>query len=159
MGGKYLSRLSLDQFDDLFLLKDPVQAESLLGQPILRSTFGASISPTSQNYQAHAESPSGSGFSSPFSNAMAVDDPFPSHSSSSTPAVGTPIKLVPSASAFRKVNGGGLPSSKPATPQSRGWASGTVSTLGVPNTGAPAPVQPSPSKSMVGQMSDLIFGW
>ena len=130
---------------------DPSQAEGLLGQPVHRTTFSSSVSPS----QNHIESPS----HSPFGNSMAVDEPY----SSNTPTVGTPIKLVPSASAFRKINAGGLPSSKPATPQPK-WGSnaqapaGSASGLSNGNTGTPG-VQPSPSKGMIGQVSDLIFGW
>ncbi|KAF8159237.1 hypothetical protein B0H34DRAFT_796520 [Crassisporium funariophilum] len=134
--------------------QDPLQGETLLGQPILRNTFS---------------SPGNGSLSSPSGNDMAVDEPYsPSghqQSNVSTPIVGTPIRLVPSTSAFRKGPVGGA-SSKPATPQQKGWGasilpassgtpSGTVMPSAVPATG----VQTSPSKSVVGQVTDLIFGW
>ncbi|KAF9038506.1 hypothetical protein BJ165DRAFT_1407658 [Panaeolus papilionaceus] len=92
-------------------------------------------------------------------NDMAVDDDSFSlpRSSSGTPSVGTPIKLAPSTSAFRKHTG--VPTSKPSTPHVRAWGSNAIPTSnsapGAMNTTA----QPSPSKSMMGQVSDLIFGW
>ena len=58
----------------------------------------------------------------------------------STPSVGTPIKLAPSAAAFRK-----------ATPD-----------VGRKGPGVPmqaTPGTPGKSKGMLGQVSDLVFGW
>ena len=59
-------------------------------------------------------------------------------------SVGTPVKLAPSASAFRKP--GSLPAHK----------LGEAAQIGA--FGSPG-VQPSPSKGVLGQVSDLIFGW
>ncbi|KAF7298667.1 hypothetical protein MIND_00813900 [Mycena indigotica] len=111
---------------------DPAAAEALLSQATARFS-----SPEPQ--------PSTSG-----SMLMAVDSPSPTpppHSfNSHTPMVGTPIKLAPSSSAFRR----GVPNapSKPATPVPQ-----AAPTL------PPAPGQASPSKGMLGQVSDMIFGW
>ncbi|KAF8885103.1 hypothetical protein CPB84DRAFT_1788737 [Gymnopilus junonius] len=130
---------------------DPAQAEALLRQqPIIRSQFATSTSQP-QNITSPLDT----------QNAMAVDYPdsfSPSYSTSrpahhhtmSTPTpVGTPIKLAPSGAAFRRapaVSSG----PKPATPQHGPvWGTGLLST----------PVVTSPSKGLVGQMSDLIFGW
>ena len=118
----------------------------MLGQPVLRNTFVSS----SAVPQTNDATPAG--------NEMSIDEPYTVHSNSS---VGTPIKLAPSTSAFKKHPGGGA--SKPLTPQTqKGWGGSIVPTTpstllpsGTPST----PTAPSPSKSVVGQMSDLIFGW
>ncbi|PPQ97994.1 hypothetical protein CVT26_003056 [Gymnopilus dilepis] len=151
---------------------DTAQAEAILGlQPVIRSQFAAS-----------AAMPQNMATSPDTQNAMAVDqpDPFsPSYSTSrpgptphhahhhSTPTpVGTPIKLAPSGAAFRKVPAVSS-SSKPATPQHGPvWGSGLISTpvggsgggTGA-STAQPNAMQTSPSKGLIGQMSDLIFGW
>ncbi|KAJ3996063.1 hypothetical protein F5050DRAFT_179465 [Lentinula boryana] len=104
---------------------DPAQAEALLGQPVHRPSL-------SGTFTREDSGPS---------NAMAVDDPSPAQA---VPMVGTPIKLAPSASAFRKT--GATP--KPSLPQPK------ASTLALPQSGGT-----SPSKGLVGQVSDLIFGW
>ncbi|KAF8880244.1 hypothetical protein CPB84DRAFT_1751484 [Gymnopilus junonius] len=146
---------------------DPAQAEALLRQqPIIRSQFATSTSQP-QNITSPLDT----------QNVMAVDYPdsfSPSYSTSrpahhhtmSTPTpVGTPIKLAPSGAAFRRapaVSSG----PKPATPQHGPvWGTGLLSTPvgGSGGTGtttaAPNAMQTSPSKGLVGQMSDLIFGW
>jgi len=79
----------------------------------------------------------------PSPNGMSVDTS-PLHDPHSS--IGTPIKLAPPMSAFRQ--GGSQPSPrKPSTPQFK----------------MPAPAAPghaaTPSKSMIGQVSDLLFGW
>ncbi|PPQ94682.1 hypothetical protein CVT25_009537 [Psilocybe cyanescens] len=133
---------------------DPAQAEAVLGQPILRSPFSSSVS-YNQNQTAESSS-------SNSNNAMVVDEPYsPSHNANtSTPAVGTPIKLAPSMAAFRKMPGVSGSSSKPATPQHATWGSGLLSTsVSTPGQNTTGGVQPSPSKGVIGQMSDLIFGW
>ena len=61
-----------------------------------------------------------------------------------TPLVGTPIRLAPSASAFRKP--GQTPKAAPSTP----GLQPVLPAVGTPGT---------PSKSMLGQFSDLVFGW
>jgi hypothetical protein len=88
---------------------------------------------------------------------MAVDEPYTTpHSGTGTPTVGTPIKLAPSVSAFRKTPGVTASTSKPATPHNAGWGGGPPHSASAPNLHG---VQPSPSKSVMGQVSDLIFGW
>ncbi|KAJ4470438.1 hypothetical protein J3R30DRAFT_1219589 [Lentinula aciculospora] len=104
---------------------DAAQAEALLSQPIHRPSLSGSF----------PREESGT------SNAMLVDEPSPSQA---TPMVGTPIKLAPSASAFRKT--GATP--KPSTPQPK------PTTMTLPPSGGQ-----SASKGLVGQVSDLIFGW
>ncbi|KAE9406204.1 hypothetical protein BT96DRAFT_954930 [Gymnopus androsaceus JB14] len=106
---------------------DPAQAEALLGQPIHRPTVSVASLPR--------EDPG---------NAMVVDEP---SSASAVPMVGTPIKLAPSASAFRK---SGVSTPKPLTPQPK------AAPVAFP---AASGAGPSPNKGLVGQMSDLIFGW
>ncbi|KAF5388667.1 hypothetical protein D9757_004738 [Collybiopsis confluens] len=103
---------------------DPAQAEAVLGQPVHRPSLSTSIS---------RDDSSGS-------NPMIVDEP----STAPVPMVGTPIKLAPSAFAFRKT--GSTP--KPLTPQPK------AAPVALPLSGGP-----SPNKGIVGQMSDLIFGW
>ncbi|KAI0065643.1 hypothetical protein BV25DRAFT_1715241 [Artomyces pyxidatus] len=113
---------------------DPAHAESLLGQSTMRGAAPAFQS-------SDASTPSGN-------DAMPVDEPFSrgGHraSHSSTPSVGTPIRLAPSASAYRK------PGQK-------------ASHVAPPHPSTPTPVAGSanlsPSKSIMGQFSDLVFGW
>lgn len=113
---------------------DATQAEALVGQANLRSsTFGDAVTSSVKD-----------------SNAMAVDEPTapfsPSHHVD-TPTVGTPIRLEPSTSAFRKPGVGGA---KPQSVSTSAW--GTPSALaGNPSTPA--------NKGVLGQVSDLIFGW
>ncbi|KAF9221443.1 hypothetical protein BS17DRAFT_785416 [Gyrodon lividus] len=73
----------------------------------------------------------------PQSTAMAVD------SSPQGGAVGTPIKLAPSVAAFRQ---GQAPTA----------ASPAQKIIPIPVS---APGGPSPSKGMLGQVTDLFFGW
>ena len=81
-----------------------------------------------------------SGFNNSTNDALALQR-------TTTPPVGTPIRLAPSASAYRKPGSGG------PVPQKTGG--GMVGALNV----QPGGVQPSPSKGVLGQVSDLIFGW
>ncbi|KAJ6564943.1 hypothetical protein DFH09DRAFT_1247519 [Mycena vulgaris] len=68
----------------------------------------------------------------------------------STPTVGTPIKLAPSASAFRRV-AAGPPAPKPApAPQAPSWASDAAP----PTVAGAAPA----GKGVLGQVSGMIFG-
>ncbi|KAF7300218.1 hypothetical protein MKEN_01345600 [Mycena kentingensis (nom. inval.)] len=109
---------------------DSAAAEALLSQP-----FGASM----MRHTSPEPNPS---------MAMVVDSPSPTPAfGAHTPMVGTPIRLAPSSSAFRRP--GTVPpaaATKPSTP-----AMG--SELQQP------PPQSSPSKSVLGQVSDMIFGW
>ena len=85
---------------------------------------------------------------------MVVDEPTapfsPSHHVD-TPTVGTPIRLEPSTSAFRKPGVGGA---KPQSASTSMW--GTPSTLATGGGGNPS--TPA-NKGVLGQVSDLIFGW
>ncbi|KAH9935889.1 uncharacterized protein BXZ73DRAFT_89385 [Epithele typhae] len=122
---------------------DAAQAEALIGSQLVRGSlsspdFGAS-SP-----EHGTPSPGPSVSFAPSNSRMSVDD-FDMHSAPSTPTVGTPIKLAPSTSAFRRP-GAGAPAAIPAP---------TALLPAVPPGGA----QMSPSKGMLGQVSDLIFGW
>ena len=114
---------------------DQAQADALLGQLSSR----------------------GNGFGNG-SNAMNVDEQSPTSSSSTlsnTPSFGTPIKLEPSTSAFRRP---GAPAGSKSTPLGFNWST-NISAGGAATTSSPA-TQPSASnKSMLGQVSDLIFGW
>jgi len=128
---------------------DPLQAEALFGL--------ASTMPTATSGPISDPTSSGS--------AMAVDEPSPQRGGG-TPAgakgpgpsskIGTPIKLAPSSAAFRRHTPA---EANVATPQPRrGWG---------PMMPQPQPQQPtqmlastsSPNKGMLGQVSDLIFGW
>ncbi|KAJ3559283.1 hypothetical protein NM688_g439 [Phlebia brevispora] len=124
---------------------DPVQAEAALGSSLMRSTLPPSTSlPESSTSPdvSMAESTSSRGFPSTESSlALAT-----------VPTVGTPLKLAPSTSAFRKPGSGGKPAHKPGEGM-QGIIGGMPTQSGAPG------VQPSPSKGMLGQMSDLIFGW
>lgn len=115
---------------------DAAQAEALLGQSISRSNL--------PYHSPHLSNALPSTDSNDNAHAMEVDSS-PQYGSS-TPTVGTPIKLAPSASVFRKQGG-----EKPATPAPQLWAGkATTSANSLTST---------PSKGMIGQVSDLIFGW
>ena len=81
--------------------------------------------------------------------SMPVDEVAPGHSHSNTPTYGTPIRLVPSASAFKKVAPSPMQGQVKAIVQQA-----PAATLGLAN-GASV----SPGKGMFDQVSDLIFGW
>ncbi|EIW58684.1 uncharacterized protein TRAVEDRAFT_123724 [Trametes versicolor FP-101664 SS1] len=137
---------------------DPAQADALLGASLARST-AQSPDFQSPGLDTNAVPPSAShifgGAPSP-SERMSADEVAPRHGTPmrgepSTPTVGTPIKLAPSAAAFRR---GGT-----ATPSAASRTTAVVQPL---QHVAPAPaagVQASPSKGVLGQVSDLIFGW
>ncbi|CDO77665.1 hypothetical protein BN946_scf184969.g16 [Trametes cinnabarina] len=136
---------------------DPAQADAILGPSLARST--------THSPDVFAPSPDGNAVPSSSSNVfgpspssrMSVDEIVPRNGTSrgaepSTPTVGTPIKLAPSAAAFRR---GG--SSAPATVAKAASVVQPLQAL-IPasaSTGA----QQSPSKGVLGQVSDLIFGW
>lgn len=111
--------------------QDLGQADRILGQAATRTAYPDVSSPP---------------------DVMLTDSTGPSRSThqlarshSSTPLVGTPIRLAPSTSAFRK------PGQTPKT---------STSTPGLQLTAPPAVGTPgTPSKSMLGQFSDLVFGW
>ena len=132
-------------------MQDPAQAEAMIGQPVLRNTLSSAAVPQTNDATSGG-------------NEMAIDEPHTIQSNSIYPAVGTPIKLAPSTSAFKKHVGGSA--SKPTTPQiQKGWAGSvlpatpSLSSSLLPSGTPSTPVGQSPSKSVVGQMSDLIFGW
>ncbi|KAI0763788.1 hypothetical protein BD413DRAFT_201647 [Trametes elegans] len=135
---------------------DPAQAEVLLGSSLARSTVQSpDFFAASPDVNMAPPSASASNFfaQSPSSSRMSVDEVMPRHGTPrnaepSTPTVGTPIKLAPSTSAFRR---GG-----PATPSAALRPNVPLQNL-VPANGST--VQASPSKGMLGQVSDLIFGW
>ncbi|KZP21032.1 hypothetical protein FIBSPDRAFT_741293 [Athelia psychrophila] len=81
------------------------------------------------------------------SYAMAVDEPSPALVHPSTPTYGTPIRLAPATSAFRKV----APSPMQGQPKPE--------TGPAMNVVAHTPSEQSSGKGMLGQVSDLIFGW
>jgi nuclear pore complex protein Nup53 len=123
--------------------QDAAQAEALLGQLAMRSSMSSmplhdlNLSQTSPNAVSLDESPS-------------------AHRSrtTTTPVFGTPIKLAPSTMAFRK---GGSSEKVPVMQQRQGMsASGNLSASG---SGPGLVPGQSPSRGMMGQMSDLIFGW
>ncbi|TFK94122.1 hypothetical protein K466DRAFT_561244 [Polyporus arcularius HHB13444] len=127
---------------------DPAQAEALLGPSLVRN---ATQSPEFVAASPEAvPSPSPNVFASSF--RMDVDELVPRlgtprGAEPSTPTVGTPIKLAPSAAAFRRPGAGMsvAPAALiPHTPILPASASGS---------------QQSPSKGVLGQVSDLIFGW
>lgn len=143
IGVKWAVRISSSRYAHplTFLLQDQAQADALLGQPgssRTNSTFGG--------------------------DAMNVDEPVPPSASSTfgpSSSFANPISLQPATSALRRP---GAPSSKPATPQapsSRSFATPPGGSV-LANGGGGGATQTSPgtpSKSMLGQVSDLIFGW
>ncbi|KAF8624154.1 hypothetical protein AX17_007216 [Amanita inopinata Kibby_2008] len=185
---------------------DPAQAEALFGQlqlPLLRST--AFPDSSLQSTSPPPLPPPASG------TDMAIDGPPPLTTShfgnatpgTTTPTVGTPIKLAPSTAAFRRTTIGGAPPPPPPAAGSmmgdrmsqqyhhqqagvRGWVpsvpggigSGpgpgsvwsdgraTGAGVGVASTGSTGgvgagagKVENRQSRGVLGQVSDLIFGW
>lgn len=123
----------------LLRLQDPARAGELLaqntGRGLLSSVSGADV-----------------GSSQLSANPMVVDEISPPPTHSNTPMYGTPIRLAPATSAFRKPGQSPMQVQKAVvpvpqnTPTSVGIASGL-------------PVGQSPGKGMLSQVSDLIFGW
>ncbi|OJT09823.1 hypothetical protein TRAPUB_13693 [Trametes pubescens] len=136
---------------------DPAQADALLGSSLARST-AQSPDFQSPGLDTNAMPPSAShifGAPSP-SERMSVDEVAPRHGTPmraepATPTVGTPIKLAPSAAAFRR--------GRTATPSAASRASAVVQPLHNLPPASASGVQASPSKGVLGQVSDLIFGW
>ncbi|KAI0641896.1 hypothetical protein C8Q79DRAFT_918261 [Trametes meyenii] len=133
---------------------DPAQAEVLLGASLARSTAQSpDFFPAGPNASSISPPASNIFGSSPPPERMSVDEVIPRlgtprGAEPSTPTVGTPIRLAPSASAFRR-GGPSTPSiAAKATQPTQNPAQASVST-----------VQQSPSKGVLGQVSDLIFGW
>ncbi|KAF6760712.1 hypothetical protein DFP72DRAFT_1003355 [Ephemerocybe angulata] len=117
---------------------DQTQAESILGQPSARGNL--------QNDSMNIDEP--------------VQSPFPFNSTPNL-GFGTPIKLEPSAAAFRRPGAPGG-QSKPTTPQASAassWASPLSAVSGGGAASSPSLQASGSNKSMLGQVSDLIFGW
>ncbi|KAF7299831.1 Nucleoporin nup40 [Mycena chlorophos] len=123
---------------------DPTAAEALLQQPLPGPGMRyATPEPASMNMNGNTS----------MSMSMAVDTPMGSPSPGGfTPMVGTPIKLAPSSSVFRRGAGGA--GAKPAAAPA---PAGAPQQVQLPP--APAQGQGSPTKGMLGQVSDMIFGW
>ncbi|KIP05494.1 hypothetical protein PHLGIDRAFT_92109 [Phlebiopsis gigantea 11061_1 CR5-6] len=119
---------------------DPAQAEAVLGFSVRSPYASPPDVPSPPDVTMSPASPT-RGFASNSGPDLTVS----TLARSGAPIVGTPIKLAPSTAAFRKPG------------------SGPASQLGIPRPGdgsaQPGGAQFSPSKSMLGQMSDLIFGW
>ncbi|GLB41441.1 putative nup53/35/40-type RNA recognition motif containing protein [Lyophyllum shimeji] len=122
---------------------DPLQAEALFGLP---STLpGVTAGPITDACPS-----AGAG------SAMAVDETSPQRGAKGPQSkIGTPIRLAPSSAAFRKHTPAEANVATPQAQAQRGW--------GMPQPQPPphAPQVPtsSPSKGMLGQVSNLIFGW
>ena len=117
------------------------QAEAVLGSSLARSTLPVSPppEPSTSPDVTMSESISTRGFAPTDSQQMALVR--------QTPSVGTPLKLAPSTSAFRK------PGTGSAAPAVGGMVGAFVSQPGQ------AGAQATPSKGVLGQVTDLIFGW
>ena len=99
--------------------------------------------------------PSSSPAASPFSPAASFSSDrlaLTRQETPTTPSVGTPIRLAPSTSAFRK---GGIAS----TPIADSRPKPAEGSAGFGASVAGTPQQATPSKGVLGQVSDLIFGW
>ncbi|KAI9508185.1 hypothetical protein F5148DRAFT_1357234 [Russula earlei] len=117
---------------------DASQAERVLGQGVTRSAYSL-VPDVSSSSDTPLPNSTGASRLSP---QLALSGP--RLTQSNTPTVGTPIRLAPSTSAFRKP--GQAPKATTNTPGSQPAAP----VVGTPGT---------PSKSMLGQFSDLVFGW
>jgi hypothetical protein len=128
-----------------YFCQDPAQAEHVLGQSIGRTT---PYLPTPD-----VSPPSDPAPADPFLGSSRVSNQHSLSGSrsplSGTPTVGTPIRLAPSTSAFRKPG------------QGQGQGQGPKAATGGQQLTTPAAVGTpgTPSKSMLGQFSDLVFGW
>ncbi|GBE86436.1 hypothetical protein SCP_0903150 [Sparassis crispa] len=115
------------------------QAEAVLGPAVVRGLYSQSEE-ESQEGALPSTSPPG-------------DAIFPPGSGADVPeTVGTPLRLAPSMAAFRKPATGAH-----ATPQKTG--AGLPGVVNLNAMQGSATVQQSPSKGMLEQVSDLIFGW
>lgn len=120
-------------------LQDPSQADRVLGQAAIRTTYAPSPDVGSPSETMPVDSAE----SSRSPHHLTIPAPRSSHNN--TPTVGTPIRLAPSTSAFRKPGQG---------------TKATASTPGPQPTAAPVVGTPgTPSKSVIGQFSDFVFGW
>ncbi|KAJ7085018.1 hypothetical protein C8R43DRAFT_314288 [Mycena crocata] len=117
---------------------DAAQAEALLSQPVARHASpeaGGAMAVDGPGYGAAAAAAAGG----------------PGYGGMSTPTLGTPIKLAPSASAFRR-GATSTPNPKPAPPAvpQASWGGGAAPAAPAPST---------PNKGVLGQVGDMIFGW
>ncbi|KZT10027.1 uncharacterized protein LAESUDRAFT_722173 [Laetiporus sulphureus 93-53] len=125
---------------------DPAQAEAVLGPNIVRGVLQTPEMATTAPETAPAVSTSTAQEAAPPAGAQGPATP-----ATPTPTFGNPVRLAPAASAFRKPGTG---PSTTATPQ-RVFPTGGL--FGA-STG-PGSAQASPSKGVLEQVSDLIFGW
>jgi len=154
---------------------DPALAETLFGQvPLFRSTNlldGPTSNPTSPVTSAEPHPAQNSQHVSPIAGVNG-------------PSFGTPIKLAPSAAAFRRSTAGGADKAPqqsqsglsftrswvPAVPGGMAGGSGSSGNVQAPSPwsaggasaggGGAAPADKTvQSRGMLGQVSDLIFGW
>ncbi|TCD67606.1 hypothetical protein EIP91_012237 [Steccherinum ochraceum] len=122
-------------------------AESILGASLVRSPGALSTpEPTSPDVPMSTSPPASNGT---FASDVVHRSSTPG---AGTPAFGTPVRLAPSTSAFRKMNavGSGTKAAQKVVPGGDGFLGSVPSH---PQMNA------SPNKSIVGQVSDLIFGW
>jgi nuclear pore complex protein Nup53 len=115
--------------------QDSSQAERVLGQSVARVAYP--LAPPDVNSSTDIVFADSAG---PSRSPPTARTPH-----NNTPTVGTPIQLAPSASAFRKP--GQVPKAATSMPGLRLAAPAAVGTPG------------TPSKSMIGQFSDFVFGW
>lgn len=137
MGGRSSKPLARDQFID-GLAQDSQLAESTLGSSLARGGIFGTQTPSPSDLQSDTAVP------------MPVDDGFPttinspsSPSFSNGPTFGTPIQLAPPGAAFRRA----------------GVSSGVRNTPTDPTKTQPQGPPPPSSKGVIGQVSQMIFGW
>lgn len=150
---------------------DPAQAEVILGQLHTRNGSGAFSLSTSHSLSAELLQ---SMSVDPQSNSAPPSYPAAGTPSSNvgTPTFSTPIKLAPSTSAFKRSG-----SNKTSTPQGQAQGQtqvqrgpkmpGVSASASAPVIGSGSPATTggmnaavgTPNKSVLGQVSDLIFGW
>ncbi|KAH8093769.1 hypothetical protein BXZ70DRAFT_949116 [Cristinia sonorae] len=129
---------------------DQAMAESVLGPSLIRSPgilSSPDAIPSSPDVPMSTSPPPSSSTNGMFSSEIALRSNTPG-----TPSVGTPIRLAPSTSAFRKMppGGSGMKAAEKVAPGGDGLYAPVPSF---------AQQNASPSKGIVGQVSDLIFGW
>ncbi|KAJ3484878.1 hypothetical protein NLI96_g5340 [Meripilus lineatus] len=131
---------------------DPTQAELVLGPSLVRGSlqFGTPETlPSNADVPMSVSPPSSRGFAS--DNAMTGVQ---RTSGASTPTVGTPIRLAPSSSAFKKPGPGAKPTTKASSSSMPTMIGGLPGQTPTPNA-----LNPSPNKGVLGTVSDMIFGW
>lgn len=140
MGGANIPFRALKAADSFVSIQDPAQAEALIGSSTMRGTHTQMITALPRDGDV------GEG-----SNSMAVDEPAPSalvHVHTGVqPSIGTPLRMAPATSAFRASNSAKSTPVRQAAPPAP------------PSTPATGILSHSPQKGVLGQVSDLIFGW